>query len=83
MNISVVTIGMNDIKIVAVFRGMHVSSGNIAMHVYHLTDRQTHEQKDRQTPDKVIPMCRYAWQATEKKLNCNITLIIVHIRSKF
>ena len=37
---------------------------NIAMRDYQesVTTRQT----DRQTPDKVIPMCRYAWQATQK-----------------
>ena len=29
-----------------------------------LPDRQTHTH--RQTPDKVIPMCRYASQATQK-----------------
>ena len=33
---------------------------NIAMRDYQ--ERQT----DRQTPDKVIPMCRYASQATQK-----------------
>ena len=30
------------------------------------TDRQTDGQTDRQTTDKVIPMCRYASQATQK-----------------
>ena len=30
------------------------------------THRQTHGQTDRQTSDKVIPMCRYASQATQK-----------------
>ena len=36
---------------------------NIAMRDYR-TDRHTH----RQTPDKVIPMCRYASQATQKAM---------------
>ena len=48
------------------FWGMHVSP---AKHSYawlprkcdYQTDRHTH----RQTPDKVIPMCRYASQATQ------------------
>ena len=31
-----------------------------------LSDRQTHARTHRQTPDKVIPMCRYASQATQK-----------------
>ena len=37
---------------------------NIAMRDYQesVTDRRT----NRQTPDKVIPMCRYALQATQK-----------------
>ena len=30
------------------------------------TDRQTDGRTDRQTTDKVIPMCRYASQATQK-----------------
>ena len=30
------------------------------------THRQTDGQTDRQTLDKVIPMCRYASQATQK-----------------
>ena len=38
-----------------------------------LTDRRTHtgtdRRTDRQTPDKVIPMCRYALQATQKWRN--------------
>ena len=29
-------------------------------------DRQTNEQTDGQTTDKVIPMCRYASQGTQK-----------------
>ena len=43
---------------------------NIAMRDYQesVTTGQTHtdRQTDRQTPDKVIPMCRYASQATQK-----------------
>ena len=52
------------INIVAAFRGMHVSP---AKHSYEsVTDRQTDGRTDRQTTDKVIPMCRYASQATQK-----------------
>ena len=43
---------------------------NIAMCDYQesVTTGQTdrHRQTDRQTPDKVIPMCHYASQATQK-----------------
>ena len=45
---------------------------NIAMRDYQesVTTGQTHTRTDgkidRQTPDKVIPMCRYASQATKK-----------------
>ena len=49
---------------------------NIAMRDYQesvttgQTDAQTDGGTDRQTPDKVNPMCRYASQATQKwKLN--------------
>ena len=44
---------------------------NIAMHDYqeNVTTGQTHTRTDRQTPDKVIPMCRYASQATQKIVN--------------
>ena len=40
---------------------------NIAMSDYQesVTTGQTEGQTDRQTPDKVIPMCRYASQATK------------------
>ena len=52
------------VNIVAAFRGMHVSP---AKHSYaSVTDGQTDGQTDRQTTDKVIPMCRYASQATQK-----------------
>ena len=39
---------------------------NIAMDDYQesVTTGQTDRQRDRQTLDKVIPMCRYASQAT-------------------
>ena len=37
---------------------------NIAMHDYK--ESVTTGQTDRRTPDKVIPMCRYASQATQK-----------------
>ena len=55
-------------KIVAAFQGMHVSP---AKHSYASvtdgqTDRQTDRQKDTKSTDKVIPMCRYASQATQK-----------------
>ena len=64
---------MNKIKnIVAAFRGMHVSPGKHSSggvtdgQTDRQTDRQTDGQTDRQTTDKVIPMCRYASQATQK-----------------
>ena len=51
----------------AAFRGMHVSP---AKHSYawlpRRCDYQTDRRTDRQTPDKVIPKCRYASQATQK-----------------
>ena len=50
------------IKIVAVFRGIHVSP---AKHSYAWLPRKCDRHTDRQT-DKVIPMCRYASQATQK-----------------
>ena len=54
-------------KIVAAFRGMHVSP---AKHSYAWLPRKrdywTDTRTDRQTPDKVIPMCCYASQATQK-----------------
>ena len=48
---------------------------NIAMRDYQesVTTGQTDGQTDRQTPDKVIPMCRYASHATKK---VNITCFI-------
>ena len=56
---------------------------NIAMHDYQesVTIGQTqHWQTDRQTSDKVIPMCRYASQATQKVL-CNLNIKHINIRS--
>ena len=38
---------------------------NIALE--SVTDGQTDRRTDRRTTDKVIPMCRYASQATQKK----------------
>ena len=52
---------------------------NIAMHDYQesVTNRQTDAgQTDRQTPDKLIPMCRYVSQVTQKmmtKTRCHET----------
>ena len=42
---------------------------NIAMRDYQesVITGQTDTQTDRQTPDKVIPMCHYASQATQKQ----------------
>ena len=44
---------------------------NIAMRDYQeiVTTGQTDRHTDRQTPDKVIPMCRYASQATQKSVH--------------
>ena len=51
-------------NIVAAFRGMHVSR---AKHSYaSVTDGRTDRQTDGRTTDKVIPMCRYASQATQQ-----------------
>ena len=56
-------------NIVAAFQGMHVSP---AKHSYAWLPRKcdyqesvTTGQTDRQTPDKVIPVCLYASQATQ------------------
>ena len=51
---------------VAAFRGMHVSP---AKHNYARLPRKCDYRTDTQTPDKVIPMCRYASQATQKVSN--------------
>ena len=54
-------------KLEAAFQGMHVLP---AKHSYDyqesVTTWQTDGQTDRQTPDKVLPMCHYASQATQK-----------------
>ena len=56
------------VKIVAAFQGMHVSPEK---HSYawlpRKCDYRTDRRTDRQTPDKVISMCRYASQATQKQ----------------
>ena len=46
---------------------------NIAMRDYkeNVTTGQTDGRTDRQTPDKVISMCRYALQVTQK---CSVPL---------
>ena len=75
---------LSTLKIVAAFRGMHVSP---AKHSYasvtdrrtdgrtdRRTDRQTDGRTDGQTTDKVIPMCRYASQATQKLQWCRFLL---------
>ena len=57
--------------IVAGFRGMHKSLAN---HIYiyawppRKCDYRTDTQTDRQMPDKVIPMCSYASQATQSTI---------------
>ena len=49
-------------------RNAGVACKNIAMGDYKesVTTGQTDGRMDRQTPDKVIPMCRYALQAPQK-----------------
>ena len=55
---------------------------NIAMCDYQesVTTGQTHgrtdRQNDRQTPDKVIPMCRFASQAAKKGSSCKCFMIL-------
>ena len=46
------------------------------------TDRQTDRRTDGRTTDKVIPMCRYASQATQKCTALNLHCPI-HIRNCF
>ena len=58
-------------KIVAAFWGMHVlpakqSFACLPRKCDYRTDGYMEKQMDRQTPNKVIPMCRYASQATQK-----------------
>ena len=62
---------------------------NIAMCDYQesVTTGQTDTQTDRQTPDKVIPMCRYGSQATQLILFAGDTInslhkLLVNIRMK-
>ena len=50
-------------KVMAAFRGMHVSP---VKQSYAWLPRKCDYQTDTQSPDKVIPMCRYASQATQK-----------------
>ena len=58
---------------------------NIAMRDYQesVTIGQTDTHTHRQTPDKVIPMCRYASQATQKlslkETNLHVTLTFLCI----
>ena len=54
-------------NIVAAFRGMHVSP--VKHSCYGWLPRKCDYQTDRQMPDKVIPMCRYASQATQQTEN--------------
>ena len=61
------------VNIVAAVKGIHMCRlRNIAMRDYlksvttGQTDTGTDRRTDRQTPDKVIPMCPYASQATQK-----------------
>ena len=54
----------NRINIVAAFREMHVSPAKHSS--ASVTDGRADRQTDGQTTDKVIPMCRYASQATQK-----------------
>ena len=54
-------------NIVAIFRGMHGHLWNIAMRDYQ--ESVTTGQTDGEMPDKVIPMCCYALQATQKLYN--------------
>ena len=70
-------------NIVAAFRGMHVSP---AKHSYVWLPRKcdyqenvTTGQTDGQTPDKVIPMCRYASQATQKETSAKMETPILNL----
>ena len=64
------------IKIVAAFRGMHASPAK------HRSASVTDGQTDGQTTDKVIPMCRYASQPTQKFLSTAVISIKV-IKASF
>ena len=54
----------------AAFQRMHVSHAihtTMCDYKERVTIRHTHGQKDRQTPDKVIPMCCYALHKRHNK----------------
>ena len=57
-------------NIVAAFQGMHVSP---AKHSYVWLPRKSDYRTDTQAPDKVIPMCRYASQGTQKSTRTKYT----------
>ena len=64
-----IELGCSCYHIVAAFQGMHVSPAkNSYACLPRKCDYRTEGQMDRQTPDRVIPMCRYASQATQKIL---------------
>ena len=44
----------------------HLQNTAIRHYQESVTDRQTDGRTDRQATDKVIPMCHYASQATQK-----------------
>ena len=73
-------------NIMAAFRRMHVSP---AKHSYAWLPRKCdcrtdrHTQTDRQTPDKVISMCRYALQATQKVSPSQIQKVCRYIHWKY
>ena len=60
-------LSIKEYNIVAAFLGMHVSPAkhNYAWLQESVTTGQTHGRTDGKTPDKVIPMCHYASQATQ------------------
>ena len=62
-------------KIVAEFRGMHVSPAKHSS--ASVTDGPTDRRTDRQTTDKVIPMCRYASQATQNGPSTHVIYLSV------
>ena len=73
----------------AEFLGMHMSPVKqsyawLPRKCDYLTDTQTDIRMDRHTPDKVIPMCRYASQATQKEasLTKNMTKSFIYIGSE-
>ena len=62
---------------------------NIALEsVTEMCDRRTDRQTDKRTTDKVIPMCRYASQATTKNCepvseNCLLSSLLYMLFLKF